>query len=968
MAPSSSPLLANLIKTEKGLLEAYKHQIKDEAAVSAALAAWGVSEGTDMMEMTHALGKESGQLIGAKRQLLSTQRRHVNALKELSKHEGNVRIIARDREILVSRLLKLSQKKVSTAAGREHEAETHERKLEEAQRELAACEEALRHQESILAQERRLVIKDAWIAKAEGIARVGEAMMHCSQFINSILQNIHIDGRHPSLFAQQPEMADEDAMSVMSDHTTISLAPSMSASQGGLPGRQSVGKPSHTYRQPRENGSGSAAPRQTLNWNGELGFSDDDERPTAVVNSRSKGKAGSFMEYYERPQKSSASVRSGLSGTSTIHERNKQLPPKPQAQLVAHTNDPNDLMKRLSMASSRPANGEVRPDRPLSKLEKQAAAWNPAQDTFKSSTAPKPPKAASFVASSSRSSVLGGGLQSIQEERPKVKRRLSDQPATKTAMHPVQPSGPTSLAIDSDSEDDRNTIRQDATSEHGPVPGHANGSGGGGFFSRIFGRFGTPDSSPRRAASGTGGFFGKRGIDRSASTTSWTARTDKYAEQQKRKSFFNSGADSSDEEAALPKRSLVKVTNSAPTWKQSSDGHATLKMEKIKVEPVGADGKVIKQEQAKPAATTSAAGQPPSAAVARPGVLERRSSMKSKAGSVMSKKSKRRTSVVDSQPPVIPALPVSLSGNTMQEVMAKRPAPIEIKIPASPKPKEAVLPSSAASTYSRSSKKSSKEKSSRATKANSLFDSVLSDASGARSSDSHGDALDPKGKMPLHPVAKTIPASATIPSVNESATGRPDNARVVSSASTATFMSARTDISKASTIKPSDVSDLESTLPVSRQIKPETSSSSAVVAPEITNAASAKGGSSGSTADTATASEPKKISRMSEGIEDWTSSESEDDQMTKIRAAEKEAKEAKSGPGWTSHIPAKDSTETNGNADLSSDDDQDTEYIRARKAMLRADRHEKKLKKEQEGLTKSPSKSSKARKSTKVSA
>lgn len=57
------------------------------------------------------------------------------SLKEVLEREATLRTVVRDREILVGRLIKLGNKKPSDSA-----VETHQAKLEDSQRELAACE------------------------------------------------------------------------------------------------------------------------------------------------------------------------------------------------------------------------------------------------------------------------------------------------------------------------------------------------------------------------------------------------------------------------------------------------------------------------------------------------------------------------------------------------------------------------------------------------------------------------------------------------------------------------------------------------------------------------------------------------------------------------------------------------------------------------------------------------------------
>lgn len=58
-----------------------------------------------------------------------------NALKDVLDRESDVRVVLRDRGLLVDRVIKLSNKKPSDSA-----RDKHEQKLLDAQRELAGCE------------------------------------------------------------------------------------------------------------------------------------------------------------------------------------------------------------------------------------------------------------------------------------------------------------------------------------------------------------------------------------------------------------------------------------------------------------------------------------------------------------------------------------------------------------------------------------------------------------------------------------------------------------------------------------------------------------------------------------------------------------------------------------------------------------------------------------------------------------
>lgn len=130
---------------------------KDAASASSALSAWAVADSGEtqdlMVSHSQSLGPKERSLTNDSQdvsmritQLLAncadSQRRYLSSLsvyrsslKQVLERESTLRTVVRDREILVGRLIKLGNKKPGDSA-----IETHQLKLEDAQRELAACE------------------------------------------------------------------------------------------------------------------------------------------------------------------------------------------------------------------------------------------------------------------------------------------------------------------------------------------------------------------------------------------------------------------------------------------------------------------------------------------------------------------------------------------------------------------------------------------------------------------------------------------------------------------------------------------------------------------------------------------------------------------------------------------------------------------------------------------------------------
>jgi hypothetical protein len=78
-------------------------------------------------------------ITDSQRLYLTSLTSYRSALKDVLAREQALRTVVRDREILVNRLIKIGNKRPKDGGERDHEA-----KLEDAQRELRACESASR--------------------------------------------------------------------------------------------------------------------------------------------------------------------------------------------------------------------------------------------------------------------------------------------------------------------------------------------------------------------------------------------------------------------------------------------------------------------------------------------------------------------------------------------------------------------------------------------------------------------------------------------------------------------------------------------------------------------------------------------------------------------------------------------------------------------------------------------------------
>lgn len=154
------------------------------------------------------------QLLAAcsdsQRSYLASLSAYRTSLKDVLEREANLRIVVRDREILVGRLIKLGNKKPGDSA-----FESHANKLDEAQRELAACEGQcrsslqvireeteissesfagfLQNEESALSGVKRRIFREALSMRMRSMGELGKVMEQSANEATELLSQLGSD-------------------------------------------------------------------------------------------------------------------------------------------------------------------------------------------------------------------------------------------------------------------------------------------------------------------------------------------------------------------------------------------------------------------------------------------------------------------------------------------------------------------------------------------------------------------------------------------------------------------------------------------------------------------------------------------------------------------------------------------------------------------------------------------------------
>ncbi|MCO5614008.1 hypothetical protein L7F22_068288 [Adiantum nelumboides] len=202
---------------------------KQANAAAAAAHSWckfificlGTSEAPDVADA-------SGRLANLLSACADVQSTHVAAiegyraaLKDVADREASIRTVFRDRDILVSRLIKASQK--SASASSKKSPEERAEKVAKAQRELAACEEVLTVEEAALVGVKRRTFKEALTMRMKTMGDAGAAMVDAAK--EAILLLDQFDSTAYQMPISPIEPYDESALQHQDGMTQDTLHP-----------------------------------------------------------------------------------------------------------------------------------------------------------------------------------------------------------------------------------------------------------------------------------------------------------------------------------------------------------------------------------------------------------------------------------------------------------------------------------------------------------------------------------------------------------------------------------------------------------------------------------------------------------------------------------------------------------------------------------------------------------------------
>jgi hypothetical protein len=181
-AAGDSRLLTNLIKSERSYINNLHASVMSAHAAASALSAWGTSEAPDVTECSARLADLLSASADVQNTHVSAIEGYRAALKDVSDREASIRAVVRDRDILVGRLIKASNKSISTSGKNSKKSpEEKAEKVHIAQRELHACENILTQEEAALVGVKRRTFKEALTMRMKTMGDAGAAMVDAAK-------------------------------------------------------------------------------------------------------------------------------------------------------------------------------------------------------------------------------------------------------------------------------------------------------------------------------------------------------------------------------------------------------------------------------------------------------------------------------------------------------------------------------------------------------------------------------------------------------------------------------------------------------------------------------------------------------------------------------------------------------------------------------------------------------------------
>ena len=176
---TDSRALQNLIKSEKAYVDDLLGATSAAYAAASSLHAWGISETPDLDHASGIVSQALESAANAQKTYAQALDQYNASLRDMLDREQSIRSIVRDRDILMSRVIKMTQRKPTRWELMKGE-EDHQARVIDAQNELQACEQTLANEMTALVAVKRRTFKEALTMRAKVLGDTGARMMDLS--------------------------------------------------------------------------------------------------------------------------------------------------------------------------------------------------------------------------------------------------------------------------------------------------------------------------------------------------------------------------------------------------------------------------------------------------------------------------------------------------------------------------------------------------------------------------------------------------------------------------------------------------------------------------------------------------------------------------------------------------------------------------------------------------------------------
>ena len=189
---TDSRALQNLIKSEKAYVDDLLGATSAAYAAASSLHAWGISETPDLDHASGIVSQALESAANAQKTYAQALDQYNASLRDMLDREQSIRSIVRDRDILMSRVIKMTQRKPTRWELMKGE-EDHQARVIDAQNELQACEQTLANETTALVAVKRRTFKEALTMRAKVLGDTGARMMDSARDILVFLDTFDAD-------------------------------------------------------------------------------------------------------------------------------------------------------------------------------------------------------------------------------------------------------------------------------------------------------------------------------------------------------------------------------------------------------------------------------------------------------------------------------------------------------------------------------------------------------------------------------------------------------------------------------------------------------------------------------------------------------------------------------------------------------------------------------------------------------